>query len=442
MPSNSAHLSRLSRRHFLSQTARASLALPFLPPLFSPSLITKSFGESLVGFDSKAPEWVEQARKRIPASSVTRYFQTAGIAPSSSMTIEEVVNKLRDQNMFGPVDPRTADMAEIEPNLREHLAAAFGASQNEVALTHSTSEGINIASWSLNWAEGDEVIISNQEHPANIVPWYNLRDRFGIVIREIDLAVGTELIPEVQDQLSNRTRMVSISHISRNNGRALREADCAELGLLLRKAGIVFHLDGAQGPGCLPVNFRALGCDCYSTCGHKWLLGPKGTGAFFVRHERLDETLMSWTGSHSHDEFDYEGHYTLKPDASRFEFGTRALADFAGFDRALSWMEELDMQRIFDRIQELVQYAIDKTDGMNGFSVSSPRAKDERSGVFVLGLPEGINSWDIYYRLRDEEYVHTSPVRDESDLRIALHFFNTKEEIDESFELIRRYCKA
>ena len=438
MPSNSAHRSRLSRRHFLSRTARASLALP----LFSPSLITKSLGENLLLFDRDAPDWVVQARKRIPAAMVGRYFQTAGIAPSSTMAIEEVATRLRYQNRFGPVDPRSADMAEIEPNLREHLAAAFGASQNEVALTHSTSEGINIASWSLNWAEGDEVIISNQEHPANIVPWYNLRDRFGIVIREIDLAVGTDLIQEVQNQLSDRTRMVSISHISRNNGRALREADCSELGQLLRKEDVVFHLDGAQGPGCVPVNFRSLGCDCYSTCGHKWLLGPKGTGAFFVRHERLEETRMSWTGSHSHDEFDYEGHYTLKQEASRFEFGTRALAEFAGFDRALSWMEELNIQRVFSRIQELVQYAIDKADGMNGFSVSSPRADDERSGVFVLGLPEDINSWDIYYRLRDEEYIHTSPVRDESDLRIALHFFNTKEEIDESFELIRRYCRT
>jgi selenocysteine lyase/cysteine desulfurase len=358
------------------------------------------------------------------------------------MAIEEVAARLRDQNRFGPVDPRAGDIIDIEPNLRSHLAAVFRAREDEVALTHSTSEGINIVSWSLNWRDGDEVIISNQEHPANIVPWYNLRDRFGIVIREADLSTGTDLVPEISELLSERTRMISVSHVSRNNGRMLRTTDCAELGRICREQDIVFHLDGAQGPGCVPIDFRALGCDCYSTCGHKWLLGPKGTGALFVRHESLDKTRLSWTGSHSHKTFDYEGNYTLKPTAARFEFGTRALADFAGFDRALAWMEELGLDRVHTRIQSLVQYAIEKTASMPRFDVSSPLAERDRSGVFVLRLPDGVNAWDIYNRLREEDYVHTSPVRDERDLRIALHFFNTEEEIDESFALIQRYCRT
>ncbi len=333
-------------------------------------------------------------------------------------------------------------MGSIESDLRGHLARTFGASADEIALTHSTSEGINIASWSLNWKKGDEVVISNQEHPANIVPWYNLRDRFGIGIRAADLNTGTRLVPEIEKQLTSSTRMVSISHVSRNNGRALRRDECAHLADMLRRRDIRFHLDGAQGPGCIPVDYHALGCDYYSTCGHKWLLGPKGTGSLFVEAEALDRTSLSWTGSHSHDEFDYEGHYTLKPEASRFEYGTRALADFAGYDRAVTWMEELGFHRIYDRIQELVSHAIERADSINGFGVSSPREINDRSGVFVLRLPEGCDVWKMYFYLRDEEYTHASPVRDERDLRLALHFFNTKEEIDTTFDLIRSMCAS
>ncbi len=75
----------------------------------------------------------------------------------------------------------------------------FGVDANGVALTHSTSEGISIAAWSLNWAAGDEVVISNQEHPANVMPWYVLRDRFGIEIREINLDAGTSLLDEARN---------------------------------------------------------------------------------------------------------------------------------------------------------------------------------------------------------------------------------------------------
>lgn len=95
-----------------------------------------------------------------------------------------------------------------------------------------------------------------------------------------------------------------------------------------------------------------------------------------------------------------------------------------------------------ERIREIGQYAIDKANEMNGFGCSSPLDARDRSGVFVLRLPEGCNSWDVYYKLRDEDFIHTSPVRAERDLRIALHFFNTTDEIDESFRIIERYCRA
>ena len=331
-------------------------------------------------------------------------------------------------------------MARVEPDLRAQLGRVFGAETEEVALTHSTSEGISIVAWSLNWQPGDEVVISNIEHPANVVPWYVLRDRFGIVIREIDLSSGTNLLDEVRAQLSARTRMVSISHVSRNNGRTVRTGESAELGRLLRSRGIRYHLDGAQGPGCVITDFRALGCDCYSTCGHKWLLGPKGTGALFVRREALDEVQLSWAGSHSHATMDYEGNYTLLPSAARYEFGTRALADFAGLGRAVDWMEDLGLERVDDRIQSLVDHAIEAVDAIDGLSMTSPRTRPDRSGVFVLKLPDECDATTLYNDLRDNAGILASPVRQPRDFRLSIHFFNTRDEIDAAIAAISERC--
>ena len=422
----------VDRRAFI---ARSSAAAAAVVPL---ALLARMEGQA--GSDVPQEDWVRRARAQIPASTESVYFQTGGIGPSSRAAIETVVDRLEYQNR-GPADPRySADMARIEPDLRAYLASTFGVGPRGVALTHSTSEGISIAAWSQNWARGDEVILSNQEHPANVIPWYVLRDRFGIVIREINLDAGTSLLDEVRSVLSSRTRMVSLSHVSRNNGRTIRAAESAELAELLRARRIVYHLDGAQGPGCVPMDFAELGCDAYSTCGHKWLLGPKGTGAFFVREDALDTLQLSWAGSHSHATMDYEGSYTLLPSAARYEFGTRALADFAGFHTAVSWMEELGFDRVLTRIQDLVSHAVEAVDARPDLTLTSPRAEADRSGVFVLRLPSGCDATEVYNRLAEEPRVLSSPVRRERDLRLAIHFFNTEDEIDAAMEGIASLC--
>ena len=442
-----------SRRSFLRRSAGALALAPVVPAgQFAllggidgagtePGIGTTDGGvPATAGSFAPQEAWVARARAEIPASTGSLYFQTGGIGPSPQAVIDHVRERLAFQNESPAAPGIATDMARIEPDLRAQLGRVFGAARDEVALTLSTSEGISIVAWSLNWRAGDEVVISNTEHPANVIPWYVLRDRFRIVIREIDLSTGTGLIDEVRGQLSARTRMVSISHVSRNNGRTVRTDESAELGALLRGRGVRYHLDGAQGPGCVPTDFRALGCDCYSTCGHKWLLGPKGTGALFVRREALDDVQLSWAGSHSHATMDYEGAYTLLPSAARYEFGTRALADFAGFARAVEWMEDIGLERIEERIRSLVDHAIEAVDRTDGLGVSSPRTRPDRSGVFVLALPEGCDATELYNHLRDDDGILASPVRQPRDFRLSIHFFNTRDEIDAAIDAIAARC--
>lgn len=420
-----------SRRTFLSR----SLGLAALPVVGVRGLLDPSTRLDRPIVD----DWIDRARAEIPASTGYRYFQTAGIGPSPTPVLDVVAERLHYQNRGPAAGDVYAEIAPVEPDLRAHIAHAFGADPDEVALTHSTSEGINIVSWSMDWKEGDEVIITNQEHPSNIIPWYNLRDRFGVQYRVVDFSTGADVVEEIRRTINGRTRMVSIPHVGRNNGRALTYAESARLAELLRSNGIRYHLDGAQGPGCKPVDFHALGCDAYSTCGHKWLLGPKGTGAFLVRREVLDETLMSWTGAHSHETMDYDGGYTLLPSARRFEFGTRALADFAGLDAAISWMEDIGFGRIHERIDDLVDHAVERVRSLGRYGIASPPEGEARSGVFVLTLPEGFDATALYNDLASKEGIIGSPVREPRDFRLAIHFFNTTDEIDAALDAMERY---
>lgn len=434
-PDSGAAANRAGRRHFLSRAA-APLALWPLVPVARLAAAVEGPPRRRNRAEETVPDWVRSARREIPAAVESRYFQTGGIGPSPNAVIAEVGERLEFQNR-SPADPRySTAMAEIEPALRAQLARVFGAGEDEVALTHSTSEGISIAAWGPDWRAGDEVVISNTEHPANVIPWYVLRDRFGIEIRVMDLSPGTDLLAEARKHLTPRTRMLSVSHVSRNNGRRLRTAESAELGSLLRARGVLYHLDGAQGPGAVAVDFRELGCDCYSTCGHKWLLGPKGTGALFVRRESLDAVQLSWAGAHSHAEMDYEGGYRLLPSAARYEFGTRALADFAGFGRAVDWMESVGLRRIEERIAALLDYAGEAARRTGRLAVSSPETPEDRSGVFVVRLPEGADAAALYRRLAGEQRILGSPVRRERDFRLSIHFFNTREEIEAALEAI------
>ena len=154
----------------------------------------------------------------------------------------------------------------------------------------------------------------------------------------------------------------------------------------------------------------------------------------------LDDVQLSWAGSHSHATMDYEGGYTLLPSAARYEFGTRALADFAGFAHAVEWMEDIGLARIEERVQSLVDHATEVVDVTAGLGVSSPRAHPDRSGVFVVQLLEGCDATRLYNDLRNEEGILASPVREERDFRLSIHFFNTRDEIDAAIAAIAERC--
>ena len=418
------------RRSFLKTASLAGLlGIPF-----SSSQATATPMKSLEG---EAPDWVRTVRHQIPATGQSLYFQHGGIGPSPKPVIEEVKRLLDFQNE-GPADPRyVGALGKAEDSCRPLVAGALGCQKEEVALTHNTTEALNIVIWSIDWKKGDEILTSSHEHPALRMPSYNLRDRLGVTHRLAPIDIGEDVVDNVLSLLTPRTRLVAMSHVSRRNGRVM---PVQRLAQALRKKNVRLLLDGAQGAGNVPVEFNKMGCDYYAFCGHKWLLGPKGTGGLMIRKEILEATPVSWTGAHSYLSLDDEGQYEWHPNGRRYEFGTRSQAVFGGFAEALRWLDHIGWDKIYQRISDLSGQAAQIVKESKKFELVSPPDKESRSGVFVLKLPEGSSGLEVYNKLAEVDRILVSPLDKPRDLRVCLHFFNTMEEFETLMARLDQYC--
>lgn len=386
---------------------------------------------------ARPSDWIEATRAEIPALQEGAYFQTAAFGPSPRRVIDRTKTLLDIQNL-NPAHPDImGQLKDEETACRQLVAETFGAKTTEVALTANTTGGLNTVLWSIDWKSGDEIIIGDQEHPALLIPVHNLQRRFGVIMKMAPVGRHEVVVAEVIQRLSPRTRLVAMSHVSRSSGSVL---PAAALAAALRGRGVPLLLDGAQGPGNIPVDFHALGCDYYSLCGHKWLLGPKGTGALLVREDVLAATPVSWTGSGAQSLMNEQGHFEWQPDARRFEFSTRFLAGFGGWHESLRWLSGLGWEKIYSRQRALSAQASEQIKQQPKLELVSPADPALRNGIVVLRLPPGLEAADLYRRLYQQDRMLISPVSETRDLRICLHFFNTEQEIDRLFARIHAYC--
>ena len=175
---------------------------------------------------------------------------------------------------------------EATMSLRDRVRAAYagvlGADTSEVALTGSTTDGVNTVIGGLDLRPGDEILTSDQEHPGLLAPLARARRRHGISIRVAPFA-------EVADAVSDATRLIAVSHVSWVGG------EVADVPALVA-TGVPVLLDAAQALGAIPLDVKALGVDFYAGSGQKWLCGPEGSGCLYVAPDRLDDVLVPWPG--------------------------------------------------------------------------------------------------------------------------------------------------
>ncbi|MBZ0295334.1 MAG: aminotransferase class V-fold PLP-dependent enzyme [Anaerolineae bacterium] len=375
-------------------------------------------------------------RNLISISDGYAYFQTGGFSPKPQPVIDEVVRWLRFQAQGPALQQIFNPTAEMLETVRAQVAAAVHASPDEIMLNENTTVGINIVASGITWQPGDIVILSDHEHPGNRIPWYNLVQRFGIQLRFLSMTNDEEmLLVELDTLLAEKPRLIAVSHVSRRSGLRLPVQAIVERA---HTHSVLVLLDGAQSFGAIPVNMQEIGCDFYTFSGHKYIMGPQATGGFFIRKDRLNDLAASWVGSHSQKEMDMHGKLVLHESARRFEFGTRNLADQAGFGRALQMWEEIGWSNVFAWIKTYTDQLKQALLTIPGLVLETPLPYSKSSGTVVFHIPD-LPAEHIAHQLYEEDRVLVSTLEfNPRSIRISAHVFNTSEDAERLLTGIQR----
>jgi cysteine desulfurase/selenocysteine lyase len=265
-------------------------------------------------------------------------------------------------------------------------------SEEEIVFTTGTTEAINLVSYA--WAAprlqpGDEIVLTVMEHHANIVPWHFLRERQGVVLKWVDCDANGDLDPEaVIDAIGPRTRLVAVTQMSNVLGTVV---DVAAICRGARERGVPVLVDGSQAAVHMPVDVAAMGCDFYAITGHK-LYGPSGSGAIFIRHERMQEMRPFLGGGDMIREVARDS-VSYNDPPMKFEAGTPGIVQQIGMGVALDYLMALGMPEVAAHERRLRDYARERLSGLNWLQVQGNSA--EKGAIFSFTLDGAAHAHDI-----------------------------------------------
>ena len=277
--------------------------------------------------------------------------------------------------------------------VRGTIAQFLGAADPKTIIMNSgTTEGINMvaSAWAAPRIQpGDEIVLSVMEHHANIVPWHFLRERQGAVLKWVAPDGTGHLDPQkVIDAIGPKTRLVAITHLSNVLG---TKVDVKSICRAARDAGVPVLVDGSQGAVHMPVDVMDIGCDFYAVTGHK-LYGPSGSGAIFVRPERLAEMRPYRGGGDMIREVTTEN-VTYADPPMKFEAGTPGIVQQIGFGAALEYLMTIGMDRVAAYEDGLAAYAARRLGGLNWLNLQGTTAN--KAAIFSLTLDGAAHAHDI-----------------------------------------------
>jgi len=310
-------------------------------------------------------------------------------------------------------------------------------SEDEIILNSGTTEGINTIAY--GWAmprmqAGDEIILSVMEHHANIVPWHFLRERQGVVLKWVDVDATGALDPQaVIDAITPKTKLITITQLSNVLG---SKVDVKTITTAAHAKGVPVLVDGSQGAVHMPVDVQDLDCDFYAITGHK-LYGPSGSGAIYVKSERMAEMRPFMGGGDMIREVSKDT-VTYNDPPMMFEAGTPGIVQTIGLGAALEYMMDLGMANIAAHEDDLRDYAVSKLAGLNWLQVQGTTA--DKAAIFSFTLDGAAHAHDISTIL-DKKGVAVraghhcaGPLMDHlgvtATCRASFGLYNTKAEVD------------
>lgn len=426
----------MHRRNFIKTTGQTLTGLLGLSVLKKPSSL---FDAGTVDSAHRAIEPRDEAfwaivREQFPLTRERIYLNTGGLGASPYVVIEAVKNKITELERIC----ETGHSEELWHDIKSQAGQILGCKPEELAYTRNATEGIAIVCNGLPLKRGDEVITTTHEHVGNTLSWLARQKRDGIVMKAFEPSTQSaqENLERMQKLLTKRTRAISIPHITTSTGQIL---PVKQIGEWAAANKLWYFIDGAQAAGMLPLNLHEIGCHAYATSGHKWLLGPKGTGLLYVRADALDLIESKFLGGYSNiGEFDIRtGAFQFHPTAQRYEYGTVSTPLFVGLGAAMAFLLKIGMENIWRRDHAMASAL---KEGLNklGVEVNSPQHPDEHSAIITFTL-KNMDRSKLQAFLADKYKLRTRAIYEGGldAIRISLHLYNSFPEVDKVLEAVQ-----
>jgi cysteine desulfurase/selenocysteine lyase len=369
-------------------------------------------------------------RKEFPFTKETIFFNHASFGPMpevSWMATQEYYQGLRLENVADDDEEAIRKLQDI----RELIGKTIKATPEEIAFVPNTSYGLNVAGWGLDLKEGDKILLSDVEFPANVYPWTNLRQK----------GVRTEFVPSrnkcfdvdsLVTAIDKRTKVLSLSFVQYFNG---FRNDLQTIGRICEENGIFFVVDGIQGIGAVDLDVKKCRIDCLACGGQKWLLSSLGTGFLYLSSQakrKVKPSFFGWMGVDWKLDFTDLLKFDLRPFSSAriFEIGTYPYSLLWSMHSSLQLLSRIGIRNIerhnLGLLDVLVNFLKD-----NAYQIESSLEAKHRSSILSFS---GKNIKSLYERLIRNKIMVSFR---EGAIRVAPHFYNTKEEMSRLIEVLK-----
>lgn len=369
----------------------------------------------------------EHIRDLFPITKKYAYLNSAAVAPLPTTTVEAVASQLLD--VCETASLNYTNWIDTKNRARDLIAAMLNVKGEQIAFTRNTSDGFSTVANGLKWTSDDNIVSFEKEFPANYYAWRRIRDEFGVELRLCPERNGRIDLDEFAGLIDKKTKLVSISAVQYGSG---FRANLERIGRIARSVDALFAVDIIQALGVMPFDLPAQFVDIASSASHKWLCSPEGCGILYLSdraRERVQPTLVGWISVETPWDFE-DRDQQLKSTALAWETGTGTSSLFYGLEQSSKLLIDSGARNIQNYLEDLTDYFCEILSKLYYETVSS-RLPGEKSQIVCIRSRNGLPPNEIARHLEARNIVVSAR---NDRIRVAPHFFNTKEEIERLVE--------